>query len=85
MMMGMMNIKMTIIKEVHLPRYERGSSFDVLPHRFAPDNERFQDQEITINLPVCLKLDLNHRKFANMVIDDIITKIGSKWCLNITK
>ena len=54
MMVGMMNIKMTIIKEVHLPRYERGSSFDVLPHRFAPDNERFQDHEITIMRPGCL-------------------------------
>ena len=84
-MMGMMNIGRTIIDEVHLPRYERGSSFDVLPHRFAPDNERFQDQEITIIWPLCPKLDLNHRKFANMVIDDIITKIGSKWCLNITR
>ena len=61
MMVGMMNIKMTIIKEVHLPRYERGSSFDVLPHRFAPDNERFQDQEITIIRPECLNLDLNQR------------------------
>ena len=58
-MMGMMNIRRTIIDEVHLPRYERGSSFDVLPHRFAPDNERFQDQEITITWPECLKLDLN--------------------------
>ena len=61
MMMGMMNIKMMIIEEVHLLRYERGSSFDVLPHRFAPDNERFQDQEITIIRPECLNLDLNHR------------------------
>ena len=60
MMMGMMNIKMMIIEEVHLLRYERGSSFDVLPHRFAPDNERFQDQEITIR-PEYLKFDLNHR------------------------